>query len=224
MQIRHVVALTIAFAATSAACAQTNQTQYSYLHQATNELFRTRSSSAQPTPAEIAKMASIGCSALGQLLKDETLPAEIKKLAAGAGAHSRYHTTLNGDLRQFVDFLAVEAKQLKDAKVSDEAATQILSSISFLKDSLGKTPDPAKLLADIGTLRSELCAAAATMHKEGEDAKAQAQRQEKLKNWSMGLGGLTTILVDIPLFAPSAGVATASFTVGGALFTVAITK
>jgi len=184
MRLARLMILACAIVAVPSAWAQA---KYSYLHEATNAIFQIKSGSVQPTAADVVRIAAIGCNALDRLLKDDEFQTDLKRVAAGVGKHERYHATLRRDVRQFVDsFLQMEVKLLKDAGVSDEAAKDILSSASFLKDSIGKAPDPERLVADIRGLRNDLCTAAKTMHNESQDAQAQAQRQNVLTKLRLG--------------------------------------
>lgn len=222
MTIFRALLLVLTVASVPAAWGQSN---YSYLHDATNEMFRLLSSSMQPKADEVARVATLTCKTLDRLLQDNDFRADLKRMGEAHATQSAYHSRLLKDVRFFADsFAQLESKLLKESGVSDDASKQILATATHLKDSLSGKPDPERILANIQGMKNDICSAAATIHKEADDAKAQAQRRERMVKWGMGIGGISMILVDIPALAPSAGAATASFTLGGALVGVAVAK
>jgi hypothetical protein len=104
---------------------------------------------------------------------------------------------------------------MKTAGLSDRAVLQTLSAASLFRDALstGPRPDAKRILDSINALQSEICsdATAITVKTEGQ------QRRLILMRWAVGLGGLAMIGVDATAAAPTGGLATASFSLGGAL-------
>ena len=222
MKVLRALLLALTFASASVAW---GQSRYSYLHESTNEVFRLLSNSMQIKPDEVAKVAALTCKTLERLLQDNDFRSDLGRMTEAHRGQSAYHSRLLKEVRFFADsFVRLESKLLKDSGVSDDASKQILSSATHLKESLSSTPDAGRILADLQGLKSDICSAALTISKEADDAKAQLQRRDRVIKWGMGLGGVSMILVDIPALAPSAGAATASFALGGALVGAAVAK
>jgi len=177
------------------------------------------------TPDEAGKIATRACKTLDLLLSDENFRKDLDALAKATGEHSAYHRQLIDDLVLFIDsFLPQESELLKQAGVSPRASNEILLVASSFRGSLGEKPDLNKIIRNIGTLRKEICSAATSIVKEQDNEKAREQRWKTVKRWGLGLGGLSLIGVDATGLLPSGGMATASFTLGGAAVAAAVAQ
>jgi hypothetical protein len=73
-------------------------------------------------------------------------------------------------------------------------------------------------------LRNEACRAVETLAKEQDDEKSSQQRWKRIRRWGLGLGGLSLVAADAVAAVPTSGIATASFTLGGAAVTAALAQ
>ncbi|GIL06639.1 MAG: hypothetical protein BroJett031_31590 [Betaproteobacteria bacterium] len=201
------------------------QSKYSYLHQTTNEILQIDRSSMKMTPGDFASIATRACKTLELLLKDENFKKDLSDLANAAGSHSTYHKQLTDDLVLFIDsFLRRESDLLKQAGLTPKASSEVLLVASSVRVSLREKPDLSKLIENIERLRTEICRAASAVAKAQDDERAREQRWKTVRRWGLGLAGLSLIGADAIALAPSGGVATASFTLGGVAVGAAIAQ
>jgi hypothetical protein len=195
-----------------------SESKYQYLADTANAIYELESRSAELKPEQVAEIAARACKTLERLLADKQFTDDLYRMDKLRPKDAIYHRQLRQDLASFVDsFLRPEAELLKQAGLSDEAAKHILWSAAFFRDSLTEKPDPKRILDALDRLRIEICSAATTIATDQDDAKKRAQYQKQLKKWALGIGGVLLIGVDAAAEAPSAGLATASFTLGGAM-------
>jgi hypothetical protein len=199
--------------------------KYKYLTETANAIFEIEGRGMVQKPEEVAEVASRACKTLERLLADKEFIDDLYRMANATAEHVEYHRQLRRDLGLFVDsFLRPENELLKKAGLTDDAANHISWSASFLHDSLGEKPDPKRILDAMDKLRADICSGAATMAKGQDDAKARVQGRKRIKKWALGIGGVTLIVVDSATSAASGGLATASFTLGGAFVGAAVAQ
>lgn len=191
--------------------------RYGYLHKTTDEILEIRRKAINPSPADIAGIASRVCTTLTVLLdKDPNFRKDVERLAADSKNHMDYHRQLADDLIFFLDaFLPEENEYLMQSGVSPYTAGQILSAASLSRNSLREPLPAATVLGNIERLRSQTCEGAKTLAQAQDSQDAQKQRRRTLTKWAYGLGGISLIAADAVFAAPTGGVATASFTLGG---------
>lgn len=192
--------------------------RYAYLHKTTEEILEIRRKAMNPSAADMAGIASRVCQTLTILLdKDPYFRKDIERLSAESTKNMDYHRQLADDLIFFIDaFAPEETEALRKAGVSPYTADQMLIAASLSRNSL-REPLPAKtVLGNIERLRSQTCEGAKTIANAQDSQGAQKQRRKTLTKWALGIGGVSLIAADAVFAAPSGGVATASFTLGGA--------
>jgi hypothetical protein len=220
MKLTHVVCMVGIVLGTHVARAQS---KYDYLHQTTNEILQIERGSMKMTPEEAGAIATRACKTLERLLGDPNFAQDVKKLAADTGKHSAYHRKLAGDVMEFVDaFIPEERDALRNANLSPRAVSQIVLLATSVRSSLNDKPDPGKIMSSLDALRKEICAAATAFVKSQDDEKGRQQRLKTIRRWGLGLAGLSLIAADAAATVPSGGVATASFTLGGAAVGAAV--
>lgn len=198
--------------------------KYRYLIETTNAIYDITSRSVEPKPEELAEIAARSCKALKQLLVDQEFAADLQAMAKAAPQYKDEHQRMRRDLTLFLDsFLKPESGLMTQAGLSGSAVFQVATAASFLStQSLGEPVDPAKVLAAIETLHRELCSAAVTLAKSQGEAREKSERNRRWKKRALGMGGVVLIVVDAASSAPTGGLGTASFTLGGAMVGAAI--
>lgn len=198
--------------------------KYRYLIDATNKIYDLTQRSVEPEPKERAEIAARACNALKELLGDMDFIADLQRMAKATPEHKEQHTRMRRDLVSFLDaFLKPEAGLLSKAGLSGAAVFEVSSAASFLSgQALGQQPDPDKILAAIGTLRKDICAAAVTLAQAQKDELGNIERNRRWKKLALGMGGVVVIIVDAKSAVPTGGLATASFVIGGAMLTEGI--
>ena len=81
-----------------------------------------------------------------------------------------------------------------------------------------------KFLRDFDKLLAEVCLSANKLIKAGEDEKSREQRWRLVRRWGLGVSGLSMIAADGLSSVVTAGVSTASFTLGGAAVGAAVAQ
>ena len=214
--------ITLAFGMDSLAVAQT---RYTYLHETTNEILQIQRSTLKLTPTESASIANRVCKTLTALMKDSAFKDDVYKLAERSKQQSSYHQQLADDLVFFLDsFVPDEEKILRASNFSPNATTQMLAAASALRGSLREPLSPEQLMNNLNALRNEACAAVDVSLKEQDDERSRQQRWKKIRRWGLGLGGLSLVAADAFAALPSGGIATASFTLGGAAVGAAVAQ
>jgi hypothetical protein len=212
------------------------ESRYQYLVDTTNAIFEVKSQSMTLNKEQIGEIAARACRTLERLQHDEAFVADVNRLAEASKKNASYHEQLRHDLKQFVDsFLTPEEAILKQGGLSQDAINQLRQDETSFRDSLGSKADPRWLLSELGRLRTDICSAAqriAAMQSQtpGQDhgptatGQQDAENHKLLDKCALAIGGLTLIALDALSEAPSAGVATASFTLGGAIFSSVLPK
>lgn len=192
--------------------------RYGYLHKTTDEVLEIRRKAVNPSDSDIAGIASRVCSTLTVLLdKDPNFRKDLERLSADSSKNMNYHRQLADDLIFFIDaFLPEENEYLLKSGVSPYTASQILIAAGMSRNSLREPLPAATVLGNIERLRSQTCEGAKALAQAQENQNAQSQRRRTLTKWALGLGGVSLIAADAVFAVPSGGVATASFTLGGA--------
>jgi hypothetical protein len=219
------VVLSIAFAAPAWSQQRGERFEkYRYLIETTNAIYDITSRSVEPKPAELAEIAARSCNALKQLLADNDFNADLQAMAKAAPEHKEEHEHMRRDLTLFLDsFLKPESGLMAQAGLSGSAVFQVATAASFLStQALGEPMDPQKVLAAIETLHRELCSAAVTLTKSQEEAREKSENHRRWKKRALGMGGVVLIVVDAASSAPTGGLGTASFTLGGAMVGAAV--
>ena len=201
------------------------QTKYTYLHQTTNEILQIQRSAMNMTATDAAAIATRVCKTLEVLRRDENFAKDVTDLARVSAGQSSYHRQLASDLVFFLDaFAAEEAEALRRAGLSQNAASQMMAAAATFRSALREPTNVDQLWRNIDKLRDEVCSAAKTMAKAGEDEKSRQQRWRLVRRWGLGLGGVTMIAADGLSATLTIGVSTASFTLGGAAVGAAIAQ
>jgi len=202
----------------SVAVAAYAEPKYQYLTEAAKAIYDIESRTMKPTPQDTAQIATIACKALERLIRDKEFRDDLYRMADYKSKDAEIHKGMRRDLRTFMDsFLRPESDLLKKAGLSDEQATHILLSAAFFHDALDAKPDPKRILDALDRLRKDTCEVATEKAKIQEDEKQKDMRHKRIKKWSLGIAGALLIALDATAEAPSAGLATASFTLGGAM-------
>ncbi|HTD11810.1 MAG TPA: hypothetical protein VK676_07075 [Steroidobacteraceae bacterium] len=201
------------------------QSRYSYLHETTNEILQIQRSTVKLTPGESARIANRVCKTLEALLRDRGFKDDVYKLAELSRKQSDFHQQLADNLVFFLDaFVPDEASVLRKSNLSPDATTQMLAAASALRESLRTPLSPEQLMNNLIGLRNEACRAVETLAKEQDDEKSSQQRWKRIRRWGLGLGGLSLVAADAVAAVPTSGIATASFTLGGAAVTAALAQ
>jgi len=212
-----------AFALLAVAAPSTAQTKYTYLHQTTNEILQIQRSTMKMTAADAVGIATRVCRTLEILRKDENFARDVNNLARASTDQASFHRQLADDLVFFLDaFATEESEALWKAGLSQNAALQMMAAASTLRAALRQPTKVDELWRNIDKLRGEVCSAAKTMDKAGEDERSKQHRWRLVRRWGLGLSGLSMIAVDGLSATLTAGVSTASFALGGAAVGAAI--
>lgn len=194
------------------------QSRYGYLQKTVEEILEIQRKALKPSPGEVAAVATRACNTLTILLdKDTSFRKDIEALASASPKNLDFHRQLANDLVFFMDtFVPQEHEYLLKSGASPAATAEILIAAALSKDSLREPLSAERLLANIEKLRVETCKGAKVLADAKDTEDAQKSRRKQIKKWSLGIGGLSLIAADAVFAVPSGGVATASFTLGGA--------
>ncbi|MEC5217059.1 hypothetical protein RCH09_002015 [Actimicrobium sp. GrIS 1.19] len=194
------------------------QSRYGYLHKTVEEILEIQRKAMKPSPADVAAVASRACNTLIILLdKDPNFKKDIEALASASHKNLAFHRQLANDLVFFMDsFAPQEQEYLLKSGASPGASADILIAAALSRDALREPLSAQRLLANIEKLRVETCKGAKILADANDAEEAQQSRRTQIRKWALGLGGLSLIAADAVFAVPSGGVATASFTLGGA--------
>lgn len=215
-----IVGLLLASPAASA------QPDYRYLHQAVDEIHQIQRKALKPTAADVAAVAVRACKTLEILLdKDPTFRRQIETLAADSRQNLNYHRQLADDLLLFIEsFVPQEHEYLLRAGVPAGTTSDILIAAALSRAALREPLSAKTLLEQLERLRQETCQGAQVLERAQDSAATTQQRRNAITRWALGLGGVSLIAADAVFAVPSGGVATASFTLGGAGVGAAIAR
>lgn len=208
------VFILFALACTSASA----QSRYDYLHKSVAEILEIQRRALKPSSADVAAIAVRACNTLNILLdKDPYFRKDVEALAAASPKNIEFHRQLATDLIFFIDvFIPQEREYLLRSGVPAGSTENILIAAALSRDSLREPLSAAVLLGNMEKLRTETCSGAKVLAEAQEKEEAGTKLRRQIAKWSLGLGGLSLIAADAVFAVPSGGVATASFTLGGA--------
>ena len=200
------------------------QSRYGYLHKTVDEILEIQRKGLKPSPGDVAAVASRACNTLTILLdKDPNFRKDIEALASASRKNLVFHRQLADDLAFFMDtFVPQEHEYLLKSGASPGATAEILIAAALSKDSLREPLSAERLLANMEKLRVETCKGAKVLADAKDSEEAQNARRKQIKKWFLGIGGVSLIAADAVFAVPSGGVASASFTLGGAGVSAAI--
>ena len=200
--------------------AQEGDHRYEYLVDAANELFDIQLDNVDLNADQMLKITATSCVAMRRLQKDSNFPKDLDRLYKQLDDYQRTHRALRDDLTQFMDaFLLPETAALKSAGLTDTAISHISAAIGYVHGALGERTDPTLILNAIEGLTEEVCTANAKLKRDKEVEKDKTERRRTVMRWTMGIGGAAVLVADALGTAPSVGVATASYQIGGAILT-----
>ena len=201
------------------------QSKYAYLHQTANELLQIQRSSMKMSAADTTGISTRVCKTLERLRKDKNFKKDVEDLAGASRDQSAFHRRLADDLVYFLDSFAIEESEvLEKAGLSSKSAAQMMATAGTLRAALREPLTVDKFLRDFDKLLDEVCRAAITLIKAGEDEKSREQRWRLVRRWGLGVSGVSMILADGLSSVVTVGVSTASFTLGGAAVGAAVAQ
>tara|TARA_R110002012_G_scaffold219567_2_gene391005 strand:+ start:3056 stop:3685 length:630 start_codon:yes stop_codon:yes gene_type:complete len=199
----------------STAWGQSSET-YRYLINATNEMSKAVGQSAAPEIDSLLRVTAQACNALTTLLKDPQFHQDLSRLNDQVPASIEEREQLRRELYLFVSsFLHIEERALRYAGVEERTAKEILWVASTFRDAIVADVTPDQLLGSISDLQEEICQGTEILQSE----KDRDRRWSIVKKWSIRIGGVTLIAVDVSSAAFSGGitapVAAGSAAIGG---------
>ena len=188
--------------------------RYGYLTEATNRMLALTGPGMSPSAGQLAQATSQACQALKLLQEDEQFEESLRDWAALSKRTDEERKPLRRDLSYFVTvFLVAEKRVLVKAGLTNEAADKIVSTATTVRDVGLKELDPEELMRHIGNLEREICKGALKLY----TIKNAQDRRSTFGRWAMGIGGVALVVFDGVSALPTAGMATASMGLGGAL-------
>ena len=186
--------------------------RYGYLINATNEMGKVVGQSRAPDRAALLNVTSQACTVLARLLDDKNFHKDVNEAMARSQPTRQARASLKRELDQFASaFLLVEEKWLLEAGLKPAVARQILWSAATFQREIDAVVDNEPLMHSVGKLKQDVCDGANRLQKE-EDA---AKRWAMVRKWSYRIGGVSLIVVDLPLTTTPAGVG--SVAIGAAI-------
>lgn len=192
--------------------------EFGYLVDATNKIYAIQSQNSNLSKEQLREIASTACTALRRLEADSSFQRTVVELERLQASNRDRNMALIGDLNAFFgSFLLEEIELLRKAELSEASVVSIASSMSFMNNALERYIEPSSVFETLDKLRGEVCGASENLNDLIREAEETASRWRLAWRWARGIGGAVVIGVDGAAMAPTAGIASASYTIGGAL-------
>lgn len=184
--------------------------EFDYLSSATNRVHQAWELGPDLSLEEFQGATTAACQALTRLADEVPLEAELFQ-------DDRRAADLNevfGTVESLGQFLQLEIELLTSLGISDAAAKDLTSlSLAFEAQTREAGYEPELILGRVQIARDAVCRAS-------EEARTVANAQGRwvvMGRIFLGVGGTAIVIVNALATTPSAGVAAASMTLGGAL-------